>query len=131
MALSGPAGPLHAQAFRGRVIDNQSSDVVPGATVALFYENGLVTRTITDDDGQFFMAVPIPGAYHVEVERLGYATSVSESLPLEQGDTITVEFRIDPKAILLDPLLVVAHSGARGRPRPRPPEFGPTAFSVA
>jgi len=96
--------------------------------VALFYEDEQLTRTITDDDGQFFMAVPFSGAYRLEAERLGYATGVSQTFPVEQGDTVTVEFRIDPEAILLDPLLVVAHSGARGRFNERMDEWGRGIF---
>lgn len=128
LALTVAAGPLHAQAIRGRVIDDQSLEVVQGVTVALFYEDEQVTRTITDDDGQFFMALPIPGAYHLEAERLGYSTSVSQSFPVGRGDTVTVEFRIDPEAILLDPLLVVAHSGARGLFYGRKEEWGRGIF---
>jgi hypothetical protein len=70
--------------------------------------------TQTDDEGGFFLPVPESGEYRLEVSRLGYETTLSQPVTVEWGDTVSVEFRVRPDAVLMDPITVVGRS-RRGR----------------
>ena len=115
MVLSLPS-PSHAQAVKGRLIDDLTTEGIDGVAVTLF-RYGLKGRTvISDSTGAFFLPLPGRGPYSLEAERLGYATSRSRQLVAELTDTISVEFRLNMEVILLDPLVVTALDG-RGESR--------------
>ena len=103
-----------AQAIRGVVVDDNSLTPVPGAMVRLVRGNGPGLGTETDDEGRFLLPVDAGVEYRLQVGRLGYETALSRELAVESGDTLSVEFRVLPDAVLLDPITVVAHS-RRGR----------------
>jgi hypothetical protein len=66
--------------------------------------------TETDEEGQFFLSSSSTGEYRLQVSRMGYKTTLSQALFLEAGDTVTVDFRVRPDAILFSPLTIVARS---------------------
>jgi len=108
--------PSQAQAVRGRVIDDDSTIGIDGATVTLLRYGERGRRTFTDSTGHFFLELPGRGPYRIEASRIGYATSLSRQFVAELTDTITVEFRLNTEAVILDPLVVRAVDG-RGRSR--------------
>lgn len=108
--LSGGACGASAQAVRGVVIDDQSLTHVSTATVRLVQDGKLGRGTETDAQGRFFIALPGAGAYRLEVSRIGYRTTRSQMFDVERHDTVSVEFRIAPHAVLLDPIVVTARS---------------------
>lgn len=103
-----------AQAIRGIVVDDTSLTRVPGATVRLVQGGETGRGTETDAEGEFFLPLPGWGEYRLEVGRIGYQTALSQVLDLQPGDTLSVEFRVRPDAVLLAPLTIVGHS-RRGR----------------
>ncbi len=108
--------PALSQAVRGRVIDDRSNDGIEGVAITLF-RYGRKGRTVSSDrTGEFFLPLPGGGLFSLEAGRIGYATSRSRQFIAELTDTITVEFRLDVEAILLDPLVVTAVDG-RGESR--------------
>lgn len=99
-----------AQAIRGNLIDLEAMrPILAGAVTLLSGDERLGTAT-TDDEGFFFLPVPESGQYQLEARRLGYATTVSQPFEVTRGDTVTVRFAVSPEAILLEPLVVVAHT---------------------
>jgi hypothetical protein len=112
--LSGGVCGASAQAVRGVVVDDQSLTRVSTATVRLVQDGKLGRGTETDAQGRFFLVLPGDGAYRLEVSRLGYETTRSQMFDVERHDTVSVEFRIAPHAVLLDPIVVTARS-RRGR----------------
>ena len=112
LALS--AGSAGAQVIRGVVVDDLNLEPVPTALVRLVQYDEAVTGTQTRVDGTFLLTAPGSGEYELEVSRLGYETARSRPLTLEKGDTLSVEFRVRPDAVLLDPITVVGRS-RRGR----------------
>ena len=72
------------------------------------------TQILTGDDGYFLVALDAWGTYQLEAARIGYKTTTSQPFLVERSDTVTVDFRILPDAVLLAPLLVTARSN-RGR----------------
>jgi hypothetical protein len=96
------------------VVDDNTLTPVPGAMVRLVRDDEPRTGTETDDEGRFLLPVEAGVEYRLQVGRLGYETALSRSLAVEAGDTLSVEFRVLPDAVLLDPITIVAHS-RRGR----------------
>jgi hypothetical protein len=106
--------PAFAQAIRGVVLDDQNLAPVSGASVRLLAGETVILGREADALGRFFLPVPEDGRYLLEVARLGYVTARSQPVRVEQGDTVDVEFRVLPDALLLDPITVMGRSN-RGR----------------
>ena len=109
-ALASPSSLQAQQAFRGTVIDDATGRGVPQAAVTLFRQGAAVTAVAADDDGRFFLSADVTGEVLLEAAALGYATARSQPVDLLAGDTLTVEIRILPDAILMAPLLVTGNS---------------------
>lgn len=105
---------VSAQAIRGHLIDDSNGAPVGGATITVFVGEVRGPQTLTGDDGYFLLTLEEPGSYQLEAMRIGYRTTTSHALLVEPLDTLTVEFRVLPDAVLLRPLLVTARSN-RGR----------------
>ncbi|MCK5651438.1 MAG: carboxypeptidase regulatory-like domain-containing protein [Gemmatimonadetes bacterium] len=102
--------PVCAQAIRGHLIDDSSLSPVGGATIMVLIGETRSAQTLTGDDGYFFIALNAWGTYQLEATRIGYETTTSQPFLVERSDTVMVDFRILPEAVLLDPLLVTGHS---------------------
>jgi hypothetical protein len=109
VAAAGPAR-ASAQVVEGVVVDDQSLAPVAGVTVHLVISASLGENRVTDDDGRFFLPLPRRGEYQLEVAGFGYRTTRSQSFRVERNDTLSVEFRVLPDAILLEPLTVTGRS---------------------
>lgn len=105
-----------AQAVQGVVIDNRNASGVSAATVRVVEGEKAGGGTETDNQGRFLLRLPGAGVYRLEVTRLGYEKTRSQTFEVLGGDTVTVEFRVAPDAVLLDPMTVTARS-TRGRDR--------------
>jgi len=106
--------PASAQAIRGHLIDDSNQVPVGGATITVLIGEVRNTQILTGDDGSFFVALDAWGEYRLEAMRIGYKTTTSQPFLVERSDTLTVDFRILPDAVLLAPLLVTARTN-RGR----------------
>lgn len=78
--------------------------------MSLMLGDRVVARTLSDSSGGFWLQAPAPGTYSVAAQRVGYRDTRSSPIDLALGDTLTVEFRVLPQAILLEPMLVTATS---------------------
>ena len=107
--LVGPA-PAHAQVIKGRLIDDETDRGIAGGTMSLMLGERVVDRILSDSTGAFLLQAPTAGTYGVAVQSVGYRQTRSSLLDLELGDTLTVEYRLLPEAILLEPMLVTATS---------------------
>ena len=108
------AAPASAQAIRGHLIDDSNQAPVAGATITVIIGESRSTQTLTGEDGYFFVTLDAWGTRQLEAMRIGYKTTTSQPFLVEPSDTVTVDFRILPDAVLLAPLLVTARSN-RGR----------------
>ena len=108
------SAPARAQAIRGHLIDDSNQAPVGGATITVLIGESRSTQTLTGDDGYFLVALDAWGTYQLEAARIGYKTTTSQPFLVERSDTVTVDFRVLPDAVLLQPLLVTARSN-RGR----------------
>src|SRR5262245_4210907 len=89
--------------IRGTLRDGLTRQPVAVAGVRLIAPNGnTIATAFTDSVGQFQLRVPSAGTYRLAAERIGYETLRSQPLPVAARDTVTLEIRISPSAVLLD-----------------------------
>lgn len=103
-----------AQVIRGHVLDGGTGAGIEGASLTAFKPATEAVRSVvTDSTGWFLVTLPDSGSFRLTAQRLGYATTRSRPLFVYPADTVTVEFRIRPEAVALEPLVVTGRS-ARG-----------------
>lgn len=107
--LVGPAA-ADAQVIRGRLIDDETSRGIDNGTMSLMLGERVIDRILSDSTGAFLLEAPEAGMYGVTAQRVGYRETRSALMDLGVGDTLTVEYRLLPDAILLEPMLVTATS---------------------
>ncbi len=78
-------------AIQGRVVDS-SGAAVPGATVEVKnFATGVVTPTITNEEGSYRVPFLIPGSYTVTVSLVGFSRFVSDRIEVHVADLLTVD----------------------------------------
>lgn len=116
LPLTGPV-PVSAQrgAFEGYLVDDSNLQPVPDAQITLVDGERRLATVTSDSVGAFLLPVPWGGQeFQVEARRIGYTTTLSQAVRVGVGDTLSVEFRILPDAVVLDPITVTAR-GNQGR----------------
>ena len=93
-------------------MDDERDRSIAGGIMSLMLGERVVDRILSDSTGAFTLLAPAVGVYSVTAQRIGYRETRSALMDLQLGDTLTVEFRILPEAILLEPMLVLATSRA-------------------
>jgi hypothetical protein len=88
----------------GRVVDRQSGDPVVAADLWL---EGIDIRRVSDSDGRFDFGNVAPGAYMLHIRHIGYQ-EISDTLTVGAGKYLDMDVQMAPKAIELEPLVVVA-----------------------
>ena len=95
----------------GRVIDDLTTTPIPGAEVHVLSRDGSVLRRTTSNDmGIFTFEVRRASAVRIRASRLGYESATTPILYFGEREFFRVEVRLDPDAILLAPLEVIAWS---------------------
>ncbi len=89
------------QAIKGKVIDAQTKETIPGANIAVPGVKGVGTST--NFDGEFTLTLPA-GKTQIQVSFVGYKTKVVNVQP---GATVTVSLSQD--AEMLDDVVVVGY----------------------
>ena len=118
MLLSGTsvlATPLGAQqpagTIAGRVADAQSSRPLDAVTVAV---QGTQLGAVTGPDGTYRIARVPSGAHVVVARRIGYG-ALTRSVTTSDGQTITVDFALEPSAVNLQEVVVTGTAGNQTR----------------
>jgi len=80
-------GTLNAQETRGQILGrilDQSGAVVVGATVkALNTGTNVAITASTNESGDYFLPLLLPGTYTLSAEMRGFKTFVEESIPVQ------------------------------------------------
>ncbi len=90
-------------ALRGRVVDNEFYQAVPGAEVSL---EGTSLRASTEDDGSFFINAVPPGVYTVLAARSGFTRERVSNLVVSTGAVSETEIRLTAEVVELDDFVV-------------------------
>jgi len=83
------------------VVQDSSKASIPGASVKLINtQTGTENDTTTSHDGGFVLPGVIPGAYTLQIERQGFATTQLRGILLNVGDTrnLLVRMKVGPVA---------------------------------
>lgn len=97
----------YTQTIRGKVIDKQSQQPLPGATVVLTNSSPKI-GTITDFDGEFILEnVPI-GRQGVQISFMGYNPAVVGNLNLSSGKEIVLNIQLEEQAIVTKEIVIKA-----------------------
>lgn len=90
----------------GHVLDSQTQEHIPFATVAL---KGSTIATISDATGHFLLKNLPTGPQTIEISYVGYGTIYKEVV-VEPHKTVEVGFELEPQSIAVDQIVV---SGSR------------------
>ena len=88
-----PTSLLSAQSIRGRLLDEETGDPIPGAGVTLLAgsKGGRIVRgVLTDSMGEFFIEAEEEGRFRLKSERIGYKSVTSPPFDLLTQDTLEV-----------------------------------------
>lgn len=90
-------------ALRGRVVDNEFYQPVPGAEISL---EGTQLRATSEDDGSFFINAINPGVYSILVSRSGFTRERVSDLVISSGTVSETEVRMTAEVVELDDFVV-------------------------
>lgn len=113
------AVPAAGQTVRivGRVVDDATQRPLGDAQVALHGASGrYLGRTETAGDGTFEFEVSSVSAVRIDARRISYKSNLTPLLHFDGRTFFQVEIRLDPDAILLAPLEVLAWSKVEPSP---------------
>ena len=99
------ATPLYASAtgaLAGHVVDSDSGEPVPWATVVI---EGINRGRVSDSGGYFLFPSLTPGVYILQTLHLGYRDARFE-MRVEQGDTTHVDLKIGHEALHMEETVV-------------------------
>jgi hypothetical protein len=85
----------------GGVVQDSSKASIPGASVKLINtQTGAENDAMTSHDGGFVLPGVIPGAYTLQIERQGFATTQLRGIILNVGDTrdLLIRMKVGPVA---------------------------------
>ncbi|MBE0679081.1 MAG: TonB-dependent receptor, partial [Bacteroidales bacterium] len=97
-----PGVALAQTLVRGTVYDHQTNEPLAGAHVIF----GRGSGTSTDEKG-FYSFTASPGTLSVEFKYIGYR-SHTETLSINEGETLELNVMLDPESQLIDQIVVSA-----------------------
>jgi hypothetical protein len=101
------------QTIRGIVVSAVGQLPIAGATIQAQAERGGDRLRATSDSlGLFILTAPRAGLFTLQATRLGYLKHEADTVRLGAGESITIEIRMDPNAVPLEPLVVTARSAS-------------------
>jgi TonB-dependent receptor len=90
-------------AVRGRVVDAEFFQAVPGAELSL---EGTQIKVQSQDDGSFFFNEVQPGVYTILAGRSGYTRERASNLVVSAGKVTETEIRLTAEVVELDDFVV-------------------------
>lgn len=81
--------------MRGRLLQEDTAEPLPGAAIALIREDGSsVDSTRSDSAGRFTLSPPRAGRYRLYFDQAGYASITSEAFDVRAGETVERRFEV-------------------------------------
>ncbi len=106
------ASSARAQTVRGTLVEERTDRPIPGAFVILEDFTGqAVSSTLTGSAGTWQLRAPMAGTYRLRADRIGYASYLSDSLVLEEGESATYRLAAAVAPIGLTQLAVEGAGG--------------------
>lgn len=110
-------GPIQAQILQGRLVSADDRQPVPGAMIVLLSgpQDEPLRRVLTDGAGLFRLGRVEEGTYRLRAERMGHASTLSESVSVRGDGVVTVELVAAVEPVLLEGLDVESDARCRLR----------------
>lgn len=97
---------LEAGEIRGRVVDARTGLPLPGSNVTIV---GTQLGAAAGEDGRFSIPRVPEGIYELRVSRIGYRARLVRGVRVSTGgEPVTLDLRLQPSAIEVDPIVVSA-----------------------
>ena len=96
--------------IEGVVRDSSSAASLANVTITVV---GTKVGASTNESGRYTVRVPV-GTYLVRAQRLGFAP-ISQTVTIASGATVTLDFRLPPRAVQLDAIVSVGYGTQRKR----------------
>jgi hypothetical protein len=104
------AGAAYAQTttatLRGKISDEQGNAYPTAEIIATATGSGYTHRAVAGPDGRYLLGGLTPGAYRIEVQAPAYRATTRD-LTLLVGQTLDVDFRLRPEAVLTEEVTVI------------------------
>ncbi len=96
------ATQISAQAVRGTITDPQTGVAIDGAIIVLLDAQGApVTQVLSNDSGRFLLRATGPGQYALRADRIGHASTYSETFNVAGSQTVVIDLTAEVEAIEL------------------------------
>lgn len=106
-SAAGVSAQERGQLVLGQIVDEQAAAPIQGAFVQLVDSAGVVQASVLSNNaGRFILGAPRAGRYVLRAERIGYTTSVSDTLVVKAGQNLRYRFAVAAQAISLQGLQV-------------------------
>ncbi len=103
------APAARSQVVRGVVLDATTRIPIVSATIDLLAERDTVPlRTTSDSLGAFMVTLRHPGNFTIQAKRIGFLVARPTPFQIDANQTLTIEMRLDSKAVPLEPVAVTA-----------------------
>lgn len=107
LAMALLAVPVSAQTIRGNLVDGETGAPIDfGLVIMLTASGDSVTYSLSDSDGYFSITSPEPGSFALLASGLGYGETKVGIFDLGMGGELTVEFRLPPRPMPIDEIVV-------------------------
>jgi hypothetical protein len=93
------------QTIKGKILDNETQEPIPFATVVIKNTNPIIGTT-TEDNGNFRLEnVPI-GRYDIEVSHLGYESTIISEVVVTSAKEVVLKITLTESAYALDEVII-------------------------
>ncbi len=107
MPWAGAAAQTTTGIIRGHVVDPTGAPVAQATIIARAVELGSERAASTNDNGFYALPGLRPGLYELAIRRIGFAAQ-TRSIRLLVGQTLTIQFELQPAAAELSAIVVTA-----------------------
>lgn len=102
-----PSQSVRSQTVEGYLLETGTDEPIILGMVSLLWESReIAAQTFTDESGFFSLSANGPGSFFLRAERVGYSTRVDGLFEIDEGASISVEFRLPRDPVALDTLTV-------------------------
>lgn len=100
--------PIASQTIYGTLLDNRTHQPIAGGFVTLIDSAGQAVRAdFSGADGSFALGAPGPGSFQLRIDRIGFASRITEFYELVAEQRLSVAVRIPLRPVRLNDLRVV------------------------
>lgn len=107
---------LAGQVVRGQLLNGETGLPLEGAMMVLLAGADESAMVLTNASGRFIIRAPGPGSYTVRADRIGHASTLSDSFSLAPGDTVDLRLVAEVQAIQLAGLEISGEARCDIRP---------------